>query len=308
MTAKTIPLLAALAASTLAGCAERAASGAGAAQVTVADTAPTTPEEALPGVPLDDLTPEQRQVLADVAREEFCYCGCPHTVSQCLRTHKQCNHAPRMVRIAARFAAAGATRQEIRKVLLDYYSSFDQRAKLDAKAYGPPLGDASAPVSIVEFSDFACPYCQMLRPVLETFVTERRARAKLFYVPFPIESHPNAIEAAQAAEWARDHGLFWPMHDALFGHAHQLAVDDLASYARDLGGDPGDLRQAIAAGKYLERIRAGQMMGRAAGLKGTPTLYFDGRQYTLPDFTPAMLELTLQDEEEWSRHRGWDRD
>jgi protein-disulfide isomerase len=158
----------------------------------------------------------------------------------------------------------------------------------------------------VEFSDFTCPYCRQIRPALEEFVRERAGRVKLYYKPFPIESHEHAAEAAQAAEWARDHGLFWAMHDRLFDAPEALSVEDLADHARALGGDAEDLRAALASGKYRQNVRASQAEARTAGLRGTPTIFMNGRLLT--DLSPEALELALEDEEEWVKQRGWSRD
>jgi protein-disulfide isomerase len=267
----------------------------------------------LPGVDLSPLTPAQVEVVQRVAQDEFCHCGCPHTLAGCLREHKSCKHAPRMVTLAARLAGQGMTAGEVLKVLTDYYAGFDRskRARLDVKEFGPPLGKPSAPISIVEFSDFACPYCQAMRPELERFVRDNEARVKLYYKPFPITSHPRALEAAIAAEWSRDKGFFWKMHDELFDHPHDLKDDDLASYASAAGGDPDELRKALEEGRYKPRIVASQAEARAAGLVGTPTLYLDGRRLNLPSAPQEIqetLRFTLEDEEEWKKNGGWARD
>jgi protein-disulfide isomerase len=263
----------------------------------------------LPGVDVAGLSDEQRAALAGYAKEAFCYCGCPHTLAQCLREHATCRHAPRMARLAVRLLRAGAKPSELAKTIAGYYASFDKRAKLDVKGFGPPLGNPAAPVTAVEFSDFTCPFCQRVRPELEAFVRARADRVKLVYKPFPIESHPGALEAAQAAEWARAHDLFWPMHDALFESPHAArSVDDLADLARGLGGDPEDLRAALGEGRHLARVRESQADARDAGIRGTPTLFLNGRMWVLSDFSEEGLEETLADEEEWLRHRGWERD
>ena len=269
---------------------------------------PTSDATALPGVALEGLTPEQRQLLLDWAKDAFCYCGCPHTVGQCLREHRTCRHAGRMAALAARLVRAGAKKDELARLVTAYYASFDKRVKLDVSKFGPPLGSPEAPVTIVEFSDFTCPYCQLVRPVLESFVEARRARVKLVFKPFPIESHPGALEVAQAAEWARDQKLFWPMHDALFATPGAHAPDELAAIARDVGGDPEALRAALADGRYLPRIHDSQAEARAAGIKGTPTIFLNGRPLVLMDYSDEGLDFTLQDEEEWVQHRGWQRD
>jgi protein-disulfide isomerase len=271
---------------------------------------PTTPEGLLPGIPLDGLTAEQQQAVAEIAQEEFCYCGCPHTVSQCLRQHGGCHHAKRMAGLAARLAMGGMGKAEVQKTLVRYYASFDRprRAQLEVAGFGPPLGDAGATVKLVEFSDFTCPYCQLMRPVMEKFVTERPGRLKLYYKPFPIESHPNAVEAAQAGEWARDQGIFWAFHDLMFQRPHALSTDDLVSYASEVGKDGADLRAALESGKYRYKVEGSQAEARSAGLRGTPTLFFGGRMHLIPDFSEWMLEFTLQDEEEWQEKQGWSRD
>jgi protein-disulfide isomerase len=312
MQPRTTAVLALLAACV--ACASRAPATAttspshAAAPAAPAGPAPTAsdPAAVLPGVDLTGLTPEQARLVAEFALEEFCYCGCPHTLSECLRVHASCRHAPRMAALAVRYARAGATRADLARAVGGYYAAFDRRAHLDVSDFGPPLGNADAPIALVEFSDFTCPFCQRVRPEIEAFVRARADRVKLFYKPFPIDSHPNAWEAAQAGEWARSHDLFWPMHDRMFEEAPALTVDDLAGYARALGGDPSDLRQAIASGTYRGRIEGSRAEARTAGIRGTPTIFMGGRM--LSDLSEDGLEHALEDEEEWRANHGWIRD
>jgi protein-disulfide isomerase len=296
--------LALLAAAIALACARSSAAPAGGA----APEPPAAGAATLPRVAYEGLSPEQQKLVEDFARETFCYCGCPHTLAQCLREHGTCKHAPRMAALAARLARAGAKREDVGRLVTSYYASFDKRAKLDAARFGPPLGDPDAPVTLLEFSDFTCPYCQLVRPALESFVGAREGRVKLVFKPFPIESHEGALEVAQAAEWARDQGLFWPMHDALFSNPGAHGADELAAIAREVGGDPESLRAALGDGRFVPRIRESMAEARAAGIKGTPSLFMNGRPLVLLDLSEEGLELTLQDEEEWTRHRGWERD
>ncbi len=254
------------------------------------------------------LSPDQKAALASWAKDAFCYCGCPHTVAQCLKVHGSCRHARRMATLAARILRAGAKRQDLEKLLDAYYSSFDRRARLDVSRFGPPLGNPDAPIAIVEFSDFTCPYCQMVRPGLESFVRSRSDRVKLFYKPFPIDSHPGAYDCAQTGEWARAKGRFWAMHDALFENPGAHAVDDLADLARGVGLEPAELREALSEKRFLDKVHASQAEARAAGLRGTPTLFLNGRMLVLTDYSEPGLEFTLEDEEEWQANHGWARD
>ncbi len=300
MTIRPSILAAALAACLLAGPAS--------ARAAAAPSAPATSGDGLPGVSLDGLSAEQKQTLTAFAKETFCYCGCPHTLAQCLTGHPTCRHARRMARLAVRLLLAGAKPGDLAKAVAAYYASFDRRARLTTAGFGPPLGGAASKVTLVEYSDFTCPYCRLVRPKLESFVESNAARVQLFYKPFPIESHPGALETAQAAEWAREKGLFWQMHDAIFDAPGAHTVSDLADLARGVGGDPADLRAALEEKRFVPKIRESQVEARAAGLRGTPTLFVNGRLLLLNDFTDEGLGFTIEDEEEWQTHRGWERD
>jgi protein-disulfide isomerase len=290
-----------------------APSGAAPSTAPAATASPAPGAADLPGVDLGALTPAQADTVRRVAAEEFCHCGCPHTLAGCLREHSSCKHAPRMAQLAVRLAGLGLGAGEIRQQLRDYYSAFHRgkRARLDVKDFGPPRGDPAAPVVLVEFSDFTCPFCQRLKPELDRWVDENAARVRLYYKPFPIASHPHAMEAAITAEWARDRGLFWKMYDQLFTHPGALSDDDLAGHAEAVGGDADDLRAALGAGRNRARIAASQAEARAARLAGTPTLYVNGRKLDLP-LLPGLdevLDLAVQDEEEWLKNGGgWARD
>jgi protein-disulfide isomerase len=285
-----------------------AALGADAA-APAADATPPDLDAALAGLPLEGVGPEARQLLARYAQGDYCYCGCPHTVASCLLSHHACKHAARQTRLAAAVAGApGATVEAIRGYVAKYYSAFDRRSRIDVAAYGPPLGEEKAPVTLVEYSDFTCPFCQSFRPVLEAFVAAHAGRVKLYFKPYPIESHPGALDAAIAGEWGRRQGAFWNLHDELFslsGHG----LDAMAKAADDLGLDSSDLRDAVTSRRLEPQVRASQTEAELDGVRSTPTLYMNGRLLSLPANNRAWLEFALEDEEEWMRNKGkWDRD
>jgi protein-disulfide isomerase len=261
-------------------------------------------------VDLAALEPAQRQVVAAWAQNTFSYCGAPRTVSAALRQGSSCRHAPRMAKLAVRLAAAGLDRDKLARAVTDYYASFDarKRVKLETTTFGPPLGDAAAPVAVVEFSDFTCPFCQRLRPTLEKFVADRPGRVRLHFKPYAIESHVNSLEAAEAAEWARERGSFWKMHDTLFDNPFAADPESLVTFARELGLDGDDLAAALESDRYEARVRGSMAEAKAAGIKGTPTLFLNGRMLIAGEFTDAALEFTLEDEEEWNHNGGWVRD
>jgi protein-disulfide isomerase len=270
------------------------------------------------GLDASALNAAQREVLARVLDRSPCHCGCPHTIAGCMKEHGTCKHAPRTAQLALRMAATGATAPDVEKLLADYYASFDRkhRSAFNVKDFGPPLGNPEAPVTIVEFSDFTCPYCRALRPILERWVKKNERRVKLFYKPFPLPNHARSMEMAETAELAREKGQFWPMHDHLFDAGRALSDDELAALGERVGLKGEDVRAALASKRFRPRLFASQAEGRAAKLDGTPTLYVNGRKHLLLLGTRADplayaewgLDHTLHDEEEWSKAGGWAKD
>lgn len=264
---------------------------------------------ALDELRLQGIGADQRQVLARYANGDYCYCGCPHTVSSCLLHHKACKHAARQLRLAAAVISVqpSVSPEEIRKFVTQYYMSFDHRAKIALDGFGPPLGEEKAPVTLVEYSDFTCPFCQSFRPVLEAFVAANPGRVKLYFKPFPIESHPGAVEAAMAAEWAREQGAFWRFHDGLFSSPKDL--DALADAAQALGLDAEDLRDALLSRRHEQKVLGSRDEGARIGVRATPKVFMNGRLLELPENSAEWLQFALEDEEELLANKGkWARD
>jgi protein-disulfide isomerase len=137
-------------------------------------------------------------------------------------------------------------------------------------------GRSEAPTTVVEYGDFECPFCRSAAPVLRHFIDESGGRVRLIWRHFPLfRDHPFALTAALAAEASGDR--FWAMHDQLFAHQGHLTDADLADYARQIGAGAvvGD-----AAQRFRPAVEADYAAGAAAGVRGTPTLFVDGRIYS----------------------------
>ena len=255
------------------------------------------------------LSPAAQRELSTVLTDEFCYCGCPHVLGQCLKQHT-CSHARRMARLAARQAVAGVPSSDIIVALSEYYRSFrEPRKKLEVDPR-MCMGDAKAPVTLVEFSDFECPYCGTARPILESFAKKNAGKVRFCNVPFPLPMHANAVPAGQAVLWARDQGKFWEMHDALFENARNLNPEVIVGLANKLGLKGAELQKALQAGTYAKELEKYKGLGLAAGVNSTPSLYFNGRHY---DSAMGVVEETLahslEDETEWrANNNAWAAD
>ena len=135
-------------------------------------------------------------------------------------------------------------------------------------------GRPDAPVTVVEFSDFQCPFCS--RHVTQTIPELDKeyiqtGKVKYVYRNYPIESiHPMAFKAAEAAECANEQGKFWPMHDRLFGNQQTLAPAQLPAHAAAAGLDASAFQQCVASGKFTTKIRKDMSDAMALGITGTP--------------------------------------
>lgn len=141
------------------------------------------------------------------------------------------------------------------------------------------MGQAGAKVTIIEFSDFQCPYCS--RFVLQTFPQIKAnyidtGKAKLIFRDFPLSFHANAAKAAEAAECAGDQGKYYEMHDKLFGNQSALSVDSYKQWASELGLNTATFNSCLDSGKYASEVQKDIADAQAAGVTGTPTFFVNG--------------------------------
>jgi len=157
-----------------------------------------------------------------------------------------------------------------------------------------------APLSLVEYGDFECPYCRAAVPVIAEI--RRRLGDDLVFAfrHFPLaDVHPYALSAAVAAEAAASAGMFWPMHDRLFsGERPRLRQDDLRGYAEQIGVDPASVVWP-ATRRVEDRVEADFNSGVRSGVRGTPTLFLGGRPYrgamTVAELLPAITRSSVAD-------------
>jgi protein-disulfide isomerase len=141
-------------------------------------------------------------------------------------------------------------------------------------------GLADAPVTLVEYGDYECPYCGQAYPVVKEVQARFGDRLRFVFRNFPIaNAHPHAEHAAEAAEAAAAQGKFWEMHDRLFEHQRQLGDGDLVDHARALGLDAGRFAEDLAEHRLAERVREDFMSGVRSGVNGTPTFFVNGRRH-----------------------------
>ena len=157
---------------------------------------------------------------------------------------------------------------------------------------GPALGNADAPITIVEFSDYQCPFCKRhstntLAALKASYIDTGKVR--YVFRGFPLDSiHPYARKAAEAAHCAGDQGKFWDMHDVMFTNQGELMQDNLKGFARDMKLDVDVFNACLDGGKYAKTVEADVAAGSAAGVTGTPK-FFIGK--AKPDGTMAATAI-----------------
>lgn len=171
-------------------------------------------------------------------------------------------------------------------------SSFIEQLKLKygAKSFLEPLhiavetaghpsrGSAQASVTIVEFSDFECPYCSRLTATLKEIEKNYGDnKVRLVFRQFPLPIHPHAQKAAEASLCAGEQGHFWEMHDLLFQATQKLSLQDLKAGAAKLGLDRAGFDTCLDSGKYAESVKKDIRDGTRAGVSGTPAMFINGR-------------------------------
>jgi protein-disulfide isomerase len=143
---------------------------------------------------------------------------------------------------------------------------------------GPFKGPANAPVTIVEFSDFHCPFCRRVVPTLDQLANKYGNKIRLVFRDFPIESlHPGATKAHEAARCADEQGKFWAYHDKLFAGPPKSSPEIFKSLAVELGLDANNFANCVDSGKYSAAIKKDVEEGTRLGVTGTPAFFINGR-------------------------------
>jgi protein-disulfide isomerase len=149
-----------------------------------------------------------------------------------------------------------------------------------ANAQDHIAGPDDAPVTLVEYGDYECPYCGMAHPIVKRAQREMGDQLRFVFRNFPLaEMHPHARLAAQAAEAAGAQGRFWEMHDMLFEHQDALEPQDLIGYAESAGLDVPRFERDLEAGTYAKKVRDDFRSGVRSGVNGTPTFFVNGDRY-----------------------------
>lgn len=155
----------------------------------------------------------------------------------------------------------------------------------------PSLGPDSAPITIVAFSDFECPYCERVVPTIEQVRKTYGEKVRVVFRQFPLSIHANAQKAAEASLCAGDQGQFWEMHDLMFSEQKQLGVEALKEKATRLGLDEAQFAECLDSGQFENQVQADVRDGFEIGVSSTPSLFINGQALTGAQPYPAIAAI-----------------
>lgn len=141
----------------------------------------------------------------------------------------------------------------------------------------PVRGRDDAPLELIEFSDFDCPYCKRATETIARLMEQFEGQIRFIYKDYPLPSHPNAFKAAEAGNCAHEQGRFWELHDTMFASQGALDVESLKGYAEELGLDGGAFEECLDSGRHSATVDRDMRAGFRYGVSSTPTLFLNGR-------------------------------
>jgi len=249
----------------------------------------------LAGVDFTGLTPARKAIALKALRAQDCSCGCGMKVAECRVKDPNCAFSRGLASVTVGAVKAGKT--STAAIAESKASSFGTRPKpkllddpVPIPTLGAPvLGPESARITIVEFSDFQCPFCS--RAVLQIAETLKAypKDIRLIFKQYPLESHPQAPISAAASLAAHAQGKFWLMHDILFANRTRLSRENIMGWAKDMGLDMKRFTSDLDSEAIKKTVLRDQADGDKAGVEGTPTFFIDGQKYN-GDISPATLK------------------
>jgi predicted DsbA family dithiol-disulfide isomerase len=232
----------------------------------------------LPGVDTSQFTPRERHEFSQFVRQLPAPCkDIAVPVAQCLLERRACAVCLPAAQAIAKAVREGMSGSQVEDL---YKERFDESTSRNIPLAGSPWrGPEDARVVVVEFADFECPFCQKIAPELEAVWEKRRDKVRFVYKYMPLAMHPHGEIAARAAIAAQMQGKFWEMEKLLFANGLHLEPPDLEKYASSIGLDLQKFRADMQSPEAKARLDADRKLGDDLHIKGTPTIFIDGREY-----------------------------
>lgn len=253
----------------------------------------------VPAVDFTGMSPLRARALLRLLRTHDCTCGCGMKVAECRVNDPGCAWSKGVAAAMGDALRAGKNENEaIDAAKASRWGQGPQPPKLledpvtVPTAGSPVRGPAGAALTLVEFSDFQCPYCSIAVAKLDAVQEAYPGKIKLIFKQFPLDTHSQAALAAASAIAAHQQGKFWPMHNALFAHRSNLSRASIVELARNIGLDMKRFEADLDSPETKKTVARDVDDGDKAGVEGTPTVFINGRKYNgsldLADFRKVI--------------------
>jgi protein-disulfide isomerase len=257
---------------------------------------------ALTGVDFTGLTPAAKTRALHALRTQDCSCGCGMKVAECRVKDPNCAFSRGLASVTVGAIKGGKT--ETAAIAESKASKFGTRPApklLDDPVPIPTLGSpmmgpANARITLVEFSDFQCPYCSKAVAQINATLKAYPNDVRLIFKQYPlVDAHPAAAISAAAALAAHEQGKFWPMHDVLFANRPKLSRQWILAWAKEIGLDMKRFTADLDSDAIRKAVLRDQADGDTAGVEGTPTVFLNGQKYN-GDLAPDAIKPVIDGE------------
>jgi protein-disulfide isomerase len=236
------------------------------------------PDVDLPGVDTHEFTARERHEFSQYVTQLPAPCkDVAVPVAQCVQEHRACPACLQAAQSVAKAVREGLSSEQVQAA---YKQRFDPSSTRAIPVDGSPSrGPEDAPVTLVEFADFECPFCQRIAPELDKLWEARKDKVRFVYKFYPLSMHPHGEISARAAIAAAAQGKFWEMNKRLFAAGQRLDKPDLEAYAVALGLDLDKFRADMNSPETQARLDADHKLADDLNVHGTPTIFVDGRLF-----------------------------
>ena len=248
----------------------------------------------LPNVDMNGLSADQKHAVLKLLREEACTCGCGMKMAQCRLQDPKCAFSRMSSNAAVKALKDGKTPDQMRTAALaeNHLKTLDDPVKIRTEG-APSKGSAGAKITLVEFSDFQCPYCSKAAFQLEELLARFPNNVRLVYKQYPIAMiHSQAMLASRASLAANNQGKFWLMHDKMFSNGNKLSRENILAWAKEVNMDMPKFVKDMDSRETEESVMRDVREADEIGVLGTPTVFLNGRRYngelTVADFSKVV--------------------
>lgn len=255
----------------------------------------------LAGVDFGGLTSASKAIALKALRTQGCSCGCDMKVAECRVKDPNCSYSRGLASVTVGAIKTGKT--EAAAIAESKASKFGSRPApklledpVPIPTLGSPVtGPATAPITLVEFSDFQCPYCSKAVTQINATLKAYPNDVRLIFKQYPLDSHPAAAISAAASLAAHAQGKFWPMHDVMFANRQRLSRQAILGWAKDIGLDMKRFTADLDSDVIRKAVLRDQADGDKAGVEGTPTVFLNGQKYN-GDLAPDAIKPVIDGE------------